>query len=146
MFFENTSKWNNSSIINPWITGLTTNRGTYFAFSFLILSWAVSDEFTAPFGIFGLTLTVMLVNGLIQRFYLNNLTNLLIRHCERKWLGGSHTSQIAALGYVSDTNYIVAFWYLAPITAFRNSFLVHDVRESGGRAQRMTLTRNIGLI
>ena len=58
----------------------------------------------------------------------------------------SHTSQIAALGYVSDTNYIVAFWYLAPITAFGNSFLVHDVMESGGRAQIITLPRNIGLI
>ena len=56
-------------------------------FSFLILSWAVSDEFTAPFGIFGLTLTVMLVKGLIQRFYLNNLTNLLIKALREKMIG-----------------------------------------------------------
>ena len=33
----------------------------------------------APFGIFGLTLTVMLEKGWIQRFYLNNLTDLLIK-------------------------------------------------------------------
>ena len=57
-------------------------------FSFLILSLAVSDEFTAPFGIFGLTLTVMLVKGLIQRFYLNNLTNLLIKALREKMIGG----------------------------------------------------------
>ena len=48
-------------------------------YSFLILSRIVSDEFMAPFGIFGLTLTVMLEKGLIQRFYLNNLTDLLIK-------------------------------------------------------------------
>ena len=38
----------------------------------------------APFGIFGLTLTVTPVKDLIQRFYLNNLTDLLIRVLREK--------------------------------------------------------------
>ena len=76
----------------------------------------------------------------------------------------SHTDQIAALGYVSRTqhldilhqsqrlgyvswtNHITAFGYLAPITAFDYCFHVNDVMESGGCAQRVTLTINFGLI
>ena len=133
-------------------------------YSFLILSLIVSNEFMAPFGIFGLTLTVMLEKGLIQRFYLNNLTDLLIkalrtkendreapcpglemyvfRDILMKWYV-CHTNQIAALGYVSRTNYIVAISYLAPIPAFGNCFFVNEVMESGGRAQK---TRNFGFI
>ena len=56
-------------------------------FSFLILFRTFSDEFTAPFGIFGLTLTVTPVKDLIQRFYLNNLTDLLIRALREKMIG-----------------------------------------------------------
>ena len=55
--------------------------------------------------------------------------------------GTSRINQIAALGYVSRTNHIIAFEYLAPITVFGYYFLV-----SWGCAQRMTLTRNFGLI
>ena len=57
-----------------------------------------------------------------------------------------HTNQIAALEYVSRTNHIKAFGYVASITAFGYCFLVNDVTESGGRAQKMTLRRNFGLI
>ena len=56
-------------------------------------------------------------------------------------------NQIAALGYVSRTNHIIAFEYNAPITAFGYCFLVNNVMEHGAvHAQRMTLTRNFGLI
>ena len=58
----------------------------------------------------------------------------------------ARTNQIAALGYVSRTNYITAFGYLAPITAFGCCILVNYVMESGGRAQRMILTRNFEFI
>ena len=58
--------------------------------------------------------------------------------------GVSRTTQIAALGYVSHTNHIIAFGYLAPITQ-GYFFFAHDVMESGGCAQRMTLTRNFEL-
>ena len=44
-----------------------------------ILSWTVSGEFPASFKIFGLTLIVLLEKGLIQRFYLNNLMDLIIK-------------------------------------------------------------------
>ena len=54
------------------------------------------------------------------------------------------TNQIAALGYVSRTNHITAFGYHAPITAFGYCFLVNDVMETEGCAQRMALTRNLG--
>ena len=50
------------------------------------------------------------------------------------------------LGYISCTNHITAFGYHAPITAFGYCFLVNDAMESGGCAQKMTLTRNFGLI
>ena len=43
----------------------------------------------------------------------------------------SHNNQIAALGDISRTNFIIAFGYL---TAFEYCFLVNDVMESGGRA------------
>ena len=49
------------------------------------------------------------------------------------------TKQIAALGYVSRTNHITAFGYHAPITAFGYCFLVNDVMETEGCAQRMAL-------
>ena len=58
----------------------------------------------------------------------------------------ARTNQIAALGYVSRTNYITAFGYLAPMTAFGCCILVNYVMESGGRAQRMILTRNFEFI
>ena len=58
----------------------------------------------------------------------------------------SCTNQIATLGYISCTNHITAFGYHAPITAFGYCFLVNDAMESGGCAQKMTLTRNFGLI
>ena len=58
----------------------------------------------------------------------------------------SCTNQIATLGYISCTNHITAFGYHAPITAFGYCFLVNDAMESGGYAQKMTLTRNFGLI
>ena len=51
----------------------------------------------------------------------------------------------AALGYVSHTDQISAFGYIAPITAFGYCFLVNDVMELGGRAQSMTFTINFGL-
>ena len=75
--------------------------------------------------------------------------------------------QSRRLGYVSWTNHITAFGYLAPITAFKvlsrtshitafgyfvliaafdYCFHVNDVMESGGCAQRVTLTINFGLI
>ena len=58
----------------------------------------------------------------------------------------SCTNQIATLGYISCTNHIAAFGYRAPITVFGYCFLVNDAMESGGWAQKMTLTRNFGLI
>ena len=57
----------------------------------------------------------------------------------------SRINQIAALGYVFRTNDITAFGYHAPITLFGFCFPVNDVMESGGCAQRMTLTRSFGL-
>ena len=58
----------------------------------------------------------------------------------------SRTSQIAALRCVSRDNHITAFEYRAPIAGFGYFFLIMMLWESGGRAQRMTLTRNFGLI
>ena len=58
----------------------------------------------------------------------------------------SRTSQIATLRYVSRVNHITAFEYRAPIAGFGYFFLIMMLWESGGRAQRMTLTRNFGLI
>lgn len=54
----------------------------------------------------------------------------------------SRTNQTAALRCVFRTNHITAFRYHAPITVFEYCFLVNDVMESWGCAQRMTLTRN----
>ena len=51
-----------------------------------------------------------------------------------------------SLGYVSCTNHITAFGYLAPITAFGYCLLVNDVKDQWGCAQRMTLTRYFGLV
>ena len=45
--------------------------------------------------------------------------------------GTSRINQIAALGYVSRTNHIIAFEYLAPITVFGYCFLVNDVMDYG---------------
>ena len=58
----------------------------------------------------------------------------------------SRTNQTAALRCVFRTNHITAFRYHAPITVFEYCFLVNDVMESWGCAQRMTLTRNFRLI
>ena len=54
----------------------------------------------------------------------------------------SCTNQIDALGYVSCTNHITAFGYHALTTTFGYCFLETDVMESGGCAQRVTLTRS----
>ena len=43
--------------------------------------------------------------------------------------GTSRINQIAALGYVSRTDHIIAFEYLAPITVFGYYFLVNDVMD-----------------
>ena len=62
---------------------------------------------------------------------------------------GSHTHLIAALGYISHTNQIGALQYVSGtnhIIAFGYCFLANDVMKLGGCAQRMTLTRNFGLI
>lgn len=56
---------------------------------------------------------------------------------------GSHTHLIAALEYISHTNQMAHYrMYLAP----GYCFLANDVMKLGGCAQRMTLTRNFGLI
>ena len=44
------------------------------------------------------------------------------------------------------TNDTITFRYLETIIAFRYCFLLSDVLESRGRAQRITFTRNFGLI
>ena len=54
----------------------------------------------------------------------------------------SRTNQTAALRCVFRTNHITAFRYHAPITVFEYCFLVNDVMESWGCAQRMTLTQS----
>ena len=46
----------------------------------------------------------------------------------------SCSNQIVALRYVSHTNHITTFWYHAPIIAFGYCFLVNNVMESGGFA------------
>ena len=56
----------------------------------------------------------------------------------------SHQSDFR-IRVLSRTNHNTVFGYLAPITAFGCYFLVNDVMELGGRAQRMTLTINFGL-
>ena len=45
--------------------------------------------------------------------------------------GSSRTNQIATQGYVSRTNHIIAFEYLAPITVFGYYFLINDVMDHG---------------
>ena len=40
-----------------------------------------------------------------------------------------YLNQIAALGYVSRTNHIIAFEYPKPITAFGRCFHVNDVMD-----------------
>ena len=42
-----------------------------------------------------------------------------------------YLNQIAALGYVSRTNHIIAFEYPKPITAFGRCFHVNDVMDQG---------------
>ena len=58
----------------------------------------------------------------------------------------SLTDQISSFGYVSCTNHITAFGYRAPITVLGYCFLVNDVMESGGCAQRVALTTNFVLM
>ena len=53
---------------------------------------------------------------------------------------------ITAFKVLSRTSHITAFGYLALIAAFDYCFHVNDVMESGGCAQRVTLTINFGLI
>ena len=52
----------------------------------------------------------------------------------------SHQSDFRIKLCISHQSYITVFGYLVPIIVFGYCFLANNVTESGGRAQRMTLT------
>ena len=73
------------------------------------------------------------IRSLCFRVCISCQSDCRIRVC----ISVSHINQ-----YKSFTNHITASGYLAPIIAF----LATGVMESGGCAQRMTLTKNVWLI
>ena len=72
-------------------------------------------------------------------FYQSNYCIRVLSHTNQIAALGyiSLTDQISSFGYVSCTNHITAFGYRAPITVLGYCFLVNDVMESGGCAQRV---------